>query len=141
GDGHLLRRQRVVSTGMFLNEIYRVDIAGGTFSADFYVWLRYAHSADPGLADPTEIELPELVRGALDPSQPAVERNLDDGTTYRLWRVRGDFKNDFDLHRYPLDRQTLIIRLFNPRSAADRIVYAQDRRTIGADAPGAGNVA
>ena len=140
GNGHLLRRQRVVSTGMFLNEIFRVDVANSTFSADFYVWLRYARSADPGLADPTEIELPELVRGTLDPKQPALERDLDDGTTYRLWRVSGDFKNDFDLHRYPLDRQTLVVRLFNPRSAADRIVYAQDRRTIYSDAPRPGAV-
>jgi branched-chain amino acid transport system substrate-binding protein len=75
------------------------------------------------------------VRGTLDPARPALERDLDDGTTYRLWRVRGDFKNDFDLHRYPIDRQALVIRMFNSRSAADRIVYAQDRRTMYADAP------
>jgi branched-chain amino acid transport system substrate-binding protein len=51
------------------------------------------------------------------------------GTTYRLWRIRGDFKNDFDLHHYPLDRQRLEIRLFNV-SGADRIVYVQDRRSL-----------
>jgi branched-chain amino acid transport system substrate-binding protein len=137
GDGRLLRRQRVVSTGMYLNEIYRIDVAQSTFSADLYIWLRYAQSADAGLADPNDIELPELVRGTLDRSRPALERDLDDGTTYRLWRVRGDFKNDFDLHRYPRDRQTLVIRLFNSRSAADRIIYAQDRRTLHADEPSA----
>jgi ABC-type branched-subunit amino acid transport system substrate-binding protein len=130
GAGRLLRRQRVVSTGMFLNELPRVDIAQSTFSADLYLWLRYARSADAGLADPTDIEFPDMVRGAVDWEHPALERDLEDGTIYRLWRVRGDFKNDFDLHHYPLDRQTLIVRLFNSRSAADRIVYALDRRTV-----------
>jgi len=44
--------------------------------------------------------------------------------------VRGDFKNDFDLHHYPFDRQTITVRLFNARAASDRIVYVQDRRSI-----------
>jgi len=48
GDGHLLRRQRVVSTGMYLNEINRIDVAQSTFSADLYIWLRYAQSTDCG---------------------------------------------------------------------------------------------
>jgi branched-chain amino acid transport system substrate-binding protein len=40
--------------------------------------------------------------------------------------VRGDFKNDFDLHHYPLDRQSLTVRLFNATAASDRLVYVQD---------------
>ena len=44
--------------------------------------------------------------------------------------MRGDFKNDFDLHHYPFDRQTITVRLFNARAASDRIVYVQDRRSI-----------
>jgi hypothetical protein len=45
--------------------------------------------------------------------------------------MRGDFKNDFDLHRYPADLQLLAIRLFNARAATDRVVYVQDRRPAG----------
>jgi len=36
------RKQRVVYSGMFLNEIARVDIAQSTFTADLYVWMRFA---------------------------------------------------------------------------------------------------
>jgi hypothetical protein len=46
---------------------------------------------------------------------------------YRLWQVTGDFKNDFDLRRYPADRQTLVMRFFNANAASDRIVYVRDR--------------
>jgi hypothetical protein len=46
--------------------------------------------------------------------------------------VRGDFRNDFDFHHYPRDRQSLAVRLFNGRAASDRIVYVQDRQTFAA---------
>jgi hypothetical protein len=43
-----------------------------------------------------------------------------------------DFKNDYDLHRYPDDRQTLAIRFFNANAATDRIVCVGDERSYGA---------
>jgi branched-chain amino acid transport system substrate-binding protein len=98
------RKQRVVYSGMFLNEIARVDIAQSTFTADLYVWMRFARADGADASDPTEIEFPNLVRGGFDANRPAAKGELDDGTVYRLWKVRGDFKNDFDLHRYPVDR-------------------------------------
>jgi ABC-type branched-subunit amino acid transport system substrate-binding protein len=131
GEGSYARRQQVVYTGVYLNELPRVDVGQSTFTADFYLWLRYARNAGAGAADPTEIDFPDLVRGTFDPKKPTREGDLDDGTTYRLWRMRGDFKNDYDLHRYPFDRQDLIIRLFNARADSDRIAYVQDRRSAG----------
>lgn len=132
GSGIYGRRQQVVYSGLYLNEVSRIDIAQSRFAADFYVWLRYARSAGAGSADPADIDFPDLVRGSSDGKVPAAQGDLDDGTTYRLWRMRGDFKNDFDLHRYPADHQTLSIRFFNARAASDRIVYVQDRRASGA---------
>jgi len=82
--------------------------------------------------------LPDLVRGNFDARRPSAQGNLDDGTVYRLWRVRGDFKNDFDLRHYPYDRQSLKVRLFNARSASDQIIYVKDRRSMPTQA-GAGS--
>ena len=95
--------------------------------------MRFAAGAGPGMSDPTDIDFPDLVHGSFDAHWPAAQGDLDDGTTYRLWRVRGDFKNDFDLHHYPYDRQTLELRLFNARAASDRIVYVRDRRSLAPD--------
>jgi ABC-type branched-subunit amino acid transport system substrate-binding protein len=139
GDNRFARRQQVVYTGLFLNEISRVDIAQSTFTADFYLWMRFARGADTGIAVPTDIDFPNLVRGSFDARRTAAQGDLDDGTTYRLWQVRGDFKNDFDLHRYPADRQTLAIRFFNARAASDRIVYVLDQRSFANAAAGAGS--
>jgi len=55
---------------------------------------------------------------------------MPDGTLYRLWRIRADFRNDFDLHSYPFDQQTLTMPFFNAKAASDRVVYALDRRSL-----------
>jgi len=79
-------------------------------------------------ADPREIKFPDLASGgAFDREHPLEQREMADGTSYRLWRVQGEFRNPFDLHRYPFDRQSLTIRFFNARAARDHIVYALDR--------------
>jgi len=140
GNGRFARRQEVVYTGLYLNEIARVDIAQSTFTADFYLWVRFVRGTTPGAADPTDLDFPDLVRGSFDGKRPAAQRDLDDGTTYRLWRMRGDFKNDFDLRRYPADVQRLAIRFFNARAASDRIVYVLDQRTFNASPAAAPSV-
>ena len=134
GLGRYARRQQVAYTGIFLNEIPRVNIDQSTFTADFYLWMRFVPRADADAADPADIDFPDLVKGDFDAKRSAEESDLNDGTTYRLWHLRGDFRNDFDLHHYPLDRQRLTLRLFNARAASDRVVYVQDRRSISADA-------
>ena len=123
------RLQRVVYTGIFVNEIPRVDLPQSSFFADFYLWLRFAGDAGPGAADPTDISFPNMINGSFDRTYPAEQGELADRTIYRLWRVQGTFRNDFDLHRFPFDRQTLSIPFFNARAAADRIVYVLDKRS------------
>ena len=131
GHGLLMRRQQVVYTGIYLNEISRMDIAPSTFTADFYLWMRFARGSGAADGDPTDIRFPTLVRGSFDAKRPVAQGNLDDGTTYRLWQVTGEFKNDFDLHHYPADHQTLVARFYNSGAASDRIVYVQDRLSSG----------
>ena len=126
--GKYARLQQVIYSGIFLNEIMWMDPARFTFAADFYIWLRFAKNSGPGAADPGEIKFPDLVAGgAFDRQHPLEEREMADGTSYRLWRVQGEFRNPFDLHRFPFDRQSLTVRFFNARSAADHVVYALDQ--------------
>ncbi len=72
-----------------------------------------------------------MVSGSFDRTKPAEQREQPDGTRYWLWRVQGEFRNDFDLHRYPFDRQTLTISMANARAPMERIVYVLDKRTTG----------
>jgi ABC-type branched-subunit amino acid transport system substrate-binding protein len=128
-SGRYARMQRVVYTGVYVNEIPRVDLSRSSFGADFYLWLRFARDAGPDAADPTDISFPNLISGGFDRANPAEQGRMPDGTEYRLWRVQGEFRNDFDLHRFPFDRQVLSLPLFNARAAADRIVYVLDKRS------------
>ena len=73
-------------------------------------------------------------------SRIASQREPSDGTTYRLWRLTGDFKNDFDLRRYPADRQRLYIRFSDSRTSSNQLIYAiDDDPTLPGD-PAAGGV-
>ncbi len=138
--GRYARRQQVVYAGMYLNEIPRLDLVQSTFAADLYVWIRFPRGMTSGDADPTQIEFPDMVRGSFDKGRIASQRELSDGTTYRLWRLTGDFKNDFDLRRYPADRQRLHIRFYNSRASSNQLIYAIDDDPTLPDDPAAGGV-
>jgi branched-chain amino acid transport system substrate-binding protein len=127
--GQYARLQQVVYTGVYLNEISNVDPSRSSFGADFYLWLRFAGEGGPGSADPTDINFPNVISGGFDPTKPSEQGEMANGTVYKLWRVQGEFRNGFDLHRFPFDRQTLSLPFFNARAAADKIVYVLDKRT------------
>ncbi len=113
--------QRVVYAGIDIARLGGIDIKGGTFSADFYVWMRYGGDDD----SPTHIEFPGLIRGSFDPAHPA-ESGREDDLHYRLWRVSGDFKADFDLHDFPFDSQSLVVRFQNHEAPRQQVAYVID---------------
>ncbi len=130
GPGRYGRLQRVVYAGVYLNDVSHIDLPHSSFGADFYVWLRFAKKAGADGLDPADINFPNMLSGSFDPARPAEVGEMPDGTVYRLWRVQGEFRNDYDLHAFPFDRQRLQIPFFNARGASDRIVYVLDRRTL-----------
>ena len=73
-----------------------------------------------------------MLSGVFDSAKPAEQGVMPDGTIYRLWRVQGEFRNEFDLHRFPFDWQHLSLPFYNASGASDRIVYVVDERTGGA---------
>jgi branched-chain amino acid transport system substrate-binding protein len=124
--GNFARLQQVIYSGIYVNELMWLDPSRFTFGADFYIWLRFARNSGPGASDPADIKFPEMAPGAFSRDHPVEKREMADGTNYLLWRVQGEFRNNFDLHRYPFDVQALAIRFFNARASANRIVYAVD---------------
>jgi len=125
-------RQRVVYAGMDINKLNRIDKT--TFTADFYVWFRYN-----GNDEPTEIQFPDAVTNSVNPTAPVfdgkapIKAQVVNGLNYRLYRVRGEFRNAFDFRDYPFDSQKLNLRLDNPNLTTDRLIYAID--TVGLKLP------
>ena len=130
-------------SGIYLNEIMRVNITQpSSFTADFYYWMRYAKpeaaTADASLekdAAPENIVFPDLVQGSPEEIKLFGQSEQPDGTRYRLWHLRGEFKNDFDFHHFPLDRQILTLRFPNAHADSSRIVYVKDPSESGGVEP------
>jgi branched-chain amino acid transport system substrate-binding protein len=114
--------QRVVYTGIDVNRLNRIDIRQGTFNIDFYLWMRYAGEDDA----PTRVEFPDLLdRDIFDPTRPR-EAGVEDGLNYRLYRISGNFKANYDLHDYPFDVQRLLLRLQNIQQRRELVTYVID---------------
>ncbi|MBL0408248.1 ABC transporter substrate-binding protein [Microvirga aerilata] len=115
-------RQRVVYSGIDIIRLNRIDVRQGTFNIDFFLWMRYAGEDEA----PTRVEFPALLdRAAFDPTRP-LESGKEDGLTYRLYRIAGDFKAGYDLRDYPFDVQQLDLRFRNTAEGRERIAYVVD---------------
>jgi branched-chain amino acid transport system substrate-binding protein len=119
GDGYAWK-QRVVYTGMDVNQISDIEESKGTFSADVYLWFRYA--GDDSVLD---VELLNTAGSNFDPKAPLATDEVE-GLHHRLYRVRGDFKSPFDLHDYPFDRQLLTVQLQNLHLSRNQVIYVVD---------------
>ncbi len=119
GDGYVWR-QRVVYTGIDFNQVTRLDPGRHSFTADFFLWFRYS-----GPSDITEVEFPSAFDTTFRPAAPQTTRTVD-GLNYRLYRVRGEFRNDFDFHDYPFDEQRLLVRVQHPRYSREQVIYVVD---------------
>jgi branched-chain amino acid transport system substrate-binding protein len=119
-------RQRVVYAGMDINKLNRIDKT--SFTADFYVWFRYN-----GNDEPTEIQFPDAIINSVNPTAPVfdgkepIKSQVINGLNYRLYRVRGEFRNAFDFRDYPFDSQKLNLRFDNPNLSTARLIYAIDK--------------
>jgi ABC-type branched-subunit amino acid transport system substrate-binding protein len=141
GGGKYARRQQVVYTGIHLIEIPRLNITQPSFTADFYLWMRYnkpetgVPSANPETnsnpekdLDPENIDFPDAVQGL---EKTELQSRQSNGIYYRLWHVRGEFKNNLDFHHFPLDSQSLKLRFVHNNADSSQIVYVKDQDETG----------
>lgn len=126
-------RQRVVYTGLYLNELRSLDFPKSIFLADFYLWLRYTGD-DSALA----FDFPEAVNSRFNPDKPQKQGVLS-GLQYRLYRLEQEMRANYDLHDYPFDIQRLPIRIRNTRLPREQLVYTVDM--LGGGGPGGMTVA
>ncbi|WFU22057.1 ABC transporter substrate-binding protein [Bradyrhizobium sp. CB1717] len=115
--------QRVVYTGIDIIRVGRIDVKQNSFNVDFYLWMRFAGDDEAQ----THVEFPALLdRGAFDAARP-MQAGREDGLSYRLYRINGDFKTRFDLHDYPFDTQELRLHFQNTEQRRELITYVIDR--------------
>jgi hypothetical protein len=103
--------------GVYINDVYELDLKKSTYIADFYVWLRWQ-----GEIDPTNIE---FLNGSLDLKENPDNREAS-GTKYVSYHCRGTFHAVFDYRRYPLDEHLLALEMEDGHSESTKLQYVVD---------------
>jgi hypothetical protein len=118
------RPPHVVRTGVYLLNLYDLNMRANSFYADFYVWFKWKGSFDPSQIEfVNAIEKWSMSAAAFGDSSTVT---LLDGTHYKIFRVEGRFYHGFALNRFPLDAHALDIQIENPEADADSILYLPD---------------
>lgn len=110
-------------TGMYLMNIYDLNVTEYTFYADFYLWFKWQ-----GEADPMQIEFVNAVEKWAFTSSPFHEEAVEKSGGYRYngMRAEGRFYHSFDLRRFPLDQHELDIRIENVEHPLEELRYISD---------------
>ncbi|MDM8561282.1 ABC transporter substrate-binding protein [Candidatus Parabeggiatoa sp. HSG14] len=129
-NGKFMYKARVVYTGLDFNEISNFDINNFTFTADFYLWFRFQRDFNDknGDFDDKNVEFVNIFDPKTEIGEPILERNsrLDKGVTTRVYRLKTEFKGDFDFKDYPLDQHLLAIKLRHKQLTREKLIYVVD---------------
>ncbi len=107
-----------VTVGIYLTDIYDVDLKKSTYNADFYIWFIWKGPVDPKRF--------EIVNGHLTFKHE--ESNASNGDLNHVsYRCRAMLHGNFDLSDYPWDRQGLKIQIEDEDLDADNLIYVADR--------------
>lgn len=112
-----------VEIGIYLLDVYDLDLKNSSYVADFYIWLRWKGDLDPRKF--------ELMNGELDVKENPDEQKFGD-TNYVSYRVRGKFRAPFDFREFPLDEQKLTIEIEDASNDAGMLEYVADLANMSA---------
>jgi len=134
-----------VTVGAYLVDLYAINDAEQTFSADFFFVMAWR---DERLMDVDGRPLAGCrvpIESVWAPpvliiNERQVNRILEDqiqigpdGLLEYQQRFQGEFTNRMDLRNFPMDRQTLIMGVVLGKVGAEEIAFVQDERTGSAD--------
>ena len=114
-----------VRTGIYLANLYGLNMEEHSFYADFYIWFKWR-----GDIDPTNIEFVNAIEkwsmnnATFDGDSTPVL--LQDGTKYKIFRIEARFFHPFSLNRFPLDQHQLDIQIENPEYPIETLIYVPD---------------
>jgi branched-chain amino acid transport system substrate-binding protein len=124
-DGEYVYRSNVVYVGIDLLGIDDIDIKTSTYKMDFYLWFRYRSNEQDTTYKPEDFFFTNT-EGEFEIT-PLRDEEYSDGTVLKTYRVSGTFKDQFQFHEYPFDRQTLTVELRNQNATTSFIQYVVDR--------------
>ena len=119
-DLDLTKKQ--VEIGIYLLDLYDLDLKSGSFIGDFYLWLRWKDDE----LDPTKFE---FMNGEMVARDNPDRKKVGD-LNYMSYRVRGKFRTSLDFRDYPLDKQLLVIQIEDTTLDANTLMYVADNANM-----------
>lgn len=115
-----------VRIGVYVNDIYDVNLSEKSFSAQFWVWFNYSN---PDLNPLETLEIPNAkeVDYALEFHE---EKN---GVQWAGKRATAVLKKDWDIRRFPFDVQKMTIQLEESDRDIEHLVYVPDVQNTSLD--------
>ena len=115
---------RHVDVGVYVNNIPSVNLKEKKFQVDFHIWFRWSgDDIDP-------LESFAIVNGHIDAKDALVRKKIGN-VNYGSYRVEATIYRNFDLSRYPLDKQSLKIQIEDAKSRGAELVYRADKDNSG----------
>ncbi|MBP0016400.1 MAG: ABC transporter substrate-binding protein [Cyanobacteria bacterium SBLK] len=126
GDGSYVERTSIVDTGIDINEVTKIDERTSSYLIDFYLWFRYQGDFKPDNIEFTNFSVERLDSGEKLTLDEPIQQDIENDVNYVVYRVKADFYEEFDFHKYPFDRQILSIRFRHNLLTRDRLIYVVD---------------
>jgi len=106
--------------GTYIVSLSDADLRAGTCVADFWVWFRWQ---DP---DYNPLESLEVIDGIIDEKSGEVRKSLNDGQQYACQRIRATIRQKWNVARFPLDTQRIVISLEDAEVESDQVEFVPD---------------
>lgn len=118
-----------VTVGVYVQNVQAVELNTNSFSADFYIWLRWRN---PDIDAPAGVEVQNVFENwALTKTEVYPEpRKQPDGSLVWLGRYQGNFNSPLSVSDYPFQNQTLRFVFEEAILNVDQLVYVPDKDPI-----------
>ena len=126
---------QIVRVGIEPTEVYGVNLADGTWRANFYIWWRWRGDLDPStttyFTNNADAAVSQSIKYAYTDAdgkpKPLIQAN---GEKYQYAYIRMGFVEDYQVQRFPLDRQYLTMKIENDTYASNYLVYLFDKKHL-----------
>lgn len=132
------KNAQIVRVGIEPTSVYSIDIAKGIWSANFYIWWRWSGDLDPSEstdftnnADASSAQ--KITFAYTNDSGVPTPMVLSNGDKYQQGFVRMSFIGDFKLGRFPLDSQSLSMKMESTAYGSEQMVYLWDKENLSSE--------
>ncbi|QTA84390.1 ABC transporter substrate-binding protein [Desulfonema magnum] len=118
-DEKVMVKTQIVYTGIDINEISKLDMKRFRCTIDFYLWFRFQKDFDDSNI---------VFVNAVNPiklGKPVMEEIIRN-VTIRTYRVKADFKSNFNFYTYPFECQVIPVRFRHISRVGSTLCYVAD---------------